>query len=784
MDGIGGKLVECPLPGVGVTRGLLPPECGDSRKGFGAEHFRPGVCIEETLVARSNGWLTRMTALVALQLAVGLAAPAFAQAEAEQTDAQLLADFEHFMLIANYELAADVGTKLMNGGLSPVEFVELVEQSRNMRRYEQALARAMNVAELEDLAALMDRTYRQGKLDRARDPAEITRNIGLLKGTLRQQQIAHDRLVAAGEYALPQLLDSALQRQDPELRARVVGVMRDLGRQSIIPLVTALPVLDPGRQEIIVDILGQIPYRTSLPFLVELLNSTSSQSLRAALTRAIQRREGNVSARPADLFYALAEGYYDERVELTSFADEDFQLLWKYDPGLGLVMVPVLTEVFHEAMAMHMAERSLGHDGSDRGVLALWLASNFSREIDSPAEYQNPAYPAERRSAMYYAVGAGPMVSQLVLARALETSDTPLARLAIEAIEETAGSDSLISLGGSGQSRSPLLDALRYPDRRVRYEAALALGSSQPGSSFEGAARVVPTLASAVRDASARHAVVLTGGDREEYDRLHALLRGLGYAVLPPADRGLADLAGPITEAPAIDLIITSTSGSATEQLITSIRSNEKLVVTPVLALVSTADEEPLRRQYMRDRLVSTRKNALPDEMLTNAIEQVIQAGSGGLISPGEANAYAARSLAVLRDLAVSGNQVLPVSDATGSLIAALGEKTGPTRLQIAEVLAHINRADAQVALMDAAVRAQGGEQLALLTQVASSAKRYGNKLADRQVRRLIELSGSSDQSLATTAAAVMGALELPNVDLVPLILQHGQSPSATAERR
>lgn len=735
-------------------------------------------------MARSNGWLTRMTALVALQVAVGLATPAFAQAEPEQTNAELLEDFEHFMLIANYELAADVGAKLMNGGLTPVEFVQLVERSRNIRRYEQALARAMNVAELEDLAALMDRTYRQGKLDRARDPAEITRNIELLKGTLRQQQIAHDRLVAAGEYALPQLLDAALQRQDPELRARVVRVMRDLGRQSIIPLVTALPVLDPGRQEIIVDILGQIPYRTSLPFLVELYNATNSQTLRTAIARAIQRRDGNVNAQPADLFFTLAEGYYDERVELTSFAEEDFQLLWQYDPGLGLVMVPVVSEVFHEAMAMNMAERSLKHDASDRGTLALWLASNFSREIDSPPEYQNPAYSAGRRSAMYYAVGAGPMVSQLVLARALETSDTPLARLAIEAIEETAGSDSLISLGESGQARSPLLDALRYPDRRVRYEAALALGSSQPGSPFEGAARVVPTLASAVRDASARHAIALTGGDREEYGRLHALLTGLGFSVLPPADTGLGDIAGPIAEAPAIDLVITSTSGSATEQLITAMRADEKLAVTPVLALVPTSDEEPLRRQYMRDRLVATRKNALPDDMLTNAIEQVIQAGSGGLITPTEAKAYASRSLAVLRDLAVSGNQVLPVSDATSSLIASLDEKDGPTRLQIAEVLAHINRADAQSALMDAAVRANGDEQLALLTQVASSAKRYGNKLADRQVRRLIELSGAGDQSLATTAAAVMGALELPNVDVVPLILEHGKSPSATADRR
>lgn len=707
-----------------------------------------------------------------------------AQPEQEKSNSELLEDFEHFMLIANYELAQDVGGELMNRGLTPVEFVDLVEATRNMNRYEQALARALNVGELEDLASLMERTYRQGKLDRARDPAEISKSIKMLTGTLRQQQIAHDRLVAAGEYALPQLLDAALQRQDPELRARVAGVMRDLGRQSIIPLVTALPKLDPARQEIIVDILGQIPYRTSVPFLVELYGQTRIQALRTAISRAVDRRDGNVNADPADLFYALAEGYYDERVELTSFAEEDFQLLWNYDPGLGLVMVPIVTEVFHEAMAMDMAERSLRHDPSDRGTLALWLAANFSREIDSPAEYENPAYPPERRDAMYFAVGAGPIIGQLVLARALETSDTPLARLAIEAIQETAGSDSLIALGDGSSQTSPLLDALRYPDRRVRYEAAIALGSSQPDEFFEGAARVVPTLASAVRDASARNAIVLTGGDREEYDRLRTLLEQTGFSVLPPADNGLTDIAGPIAESPAIDIVITSLSGQATQDAITAIRADDKLAVSPVLALLSGADEEPVRRQYLRDRLVQTRKNSLPSDMLLNAITGVIQAGSGGLITQAEATGYASRSLAVLRDLAISGNKVLAVQDATTSLIASLTEKSGAARLQIGDVLSHINRSDAQVALMDAATRAMGNEQLALLAQVGDSAKRYGNQLAERHVRRLIEMSGTADDDLATSAAAVLGSLELPNVNIVPLILDQGGAPSATAERR
>jgi len=722
--------------------------------------------------------------MLAFLLGLGLAPSAQAQTEEPATDSELLADFEHFVLIANYDLARAKGVELMDRQLDAVAFVELVESGGNTRRYERALARAMNVVELEDLAALMDRTYRKGKLDRARDPSEVARNIELLVGTLRQQQLARERLVAAGEYAMPQLLDAVLQGQNPELRARSMAVMRDLGRQAVLPLVTALPMLDAGRQEILVDVLGQIPYRTSLPFLVQLNKTTTSSSVRQATARAVANLNGSLDARPADLFAALGEGYYDERVELTSFSGEDHQLLWNYDSGLGLVMVPIVTEVFHEAMAMDMASRSLALDPSNGSTLALWLSANFSREIDSPAEYKNPAYPSDWREAMYYAVSAGAQINQLVLARGLDDSDTPLARRAIAAIEKTAGSDSLISLGLGTEARSPLLEALRYPDRRVRYEAALALGQSEPIAQFEGSARVVPTLASAVRNAASRTAVVMTGSDREAYDGYRRLLEQDGFTVLPLAVNGLDDIAGPIAEAPSVDVIVLGLSEADTRNAIETARSMQKLSVTPILSLAGAEDFGELDRVFGRDQLVEVRRNSISQDQLRNALNAVIASGSGGLITEAEAQDYAVRALSVLRDLAVSGNSVLPVEDARASLASALTEKSGSTKLEVAEVLAHIGRAESQEALMDTAIRATGAEQLAMLEKVGDSAKRHGNLLPDRQVRRLMEMSVSEDRPLATVAAAVVGALELPNYQITPMILKTTGAASAQAERR
>ncbi len=733
---------------------------------------------------RSNRWSFLVAALITLPLTFGPAPSANAQAGEEKTNEQLLKNFEHFILIANYDLAAAEGSELMDRNLDPVEFVSLVESSRNTRRYEQALARAMNVAELEDLAAVMDRTYRQGKLNRARDPSEVARNIQLLSGTLRQQQLARERLVAAGEYAMPQLLDAVLQGQNSELRARATMVMRDLGRQAVMPLVTALPALDAARQETIVDVLGQIPYRTSLPFLVLLNQTTDSNAVREATRRAVNRLEGRLDARPADLFLALGEGYYDERVELTSFSGEDFQLLWNYDPGLGLVMVPIVTEVFHEAMAMSLCEQALALDASNPVTVGLWLAANFSREIDSPAEYQNPVYPATRPEAMYYAVSAGPQIGQMVLARGLDDRDTPLARRAIASIEQTAGSDSLISVGLGTEARSPLLEALRYPDRRVQYEAALALGKSQPAEGFEGSQRVVPTLASAVRNAGTRTAVVMTGSDREAYDGYRGMLEQDGFTVLPAAPNGLDDIAGPIAEAPAIDLVIVALGEDDARAVIDAAKASQKLAVSPILAFGSAEDFPNLDRIYGRDRLVVVRRNSISDAQMRNAAELAINIGSGGLISTAEAQDYADRALSVLRDLAVSGNAVLLVEDARTSLATALGERSGRTRLEIAEVLAHVDREESQMALMDSAIRTNGSEQIDLLAKVGDSAKRFGNLLPERQVRRLLELARADDAALATSAAAVVGALELPNFAITPVILEQSDAAPARADRR
>lgn len=691
------------------------------------------------------------------------------QPEDENTQPlELLRDFIHFVKIARFDVANDLGTRLLDSGLSSEEFVDLIEESREQQRFEEAVAAGLRVPVLEPVAAGLESMFRDGKLERARNPQEIARNIEFLTEGLRARSLARERLIFAGEYAMPQLLDAYLQQKDLALKAQVQRLMVDMGRQAIVPLITALPGLDATSQEAIAEVLGLIPYRTSLPVLIDVYQSTDNNAVRQATGRAISRLGGTPGEDVGDMYATLANAYYSEPAELTSFPGEDYQLVWNFDPGLGLVMVPIKTPVFHEAMTMRMSQRALNLQPQNDETLALWVSANYSRHFDTPESYENPLYGSDRRSAEYYGIAAGPEIDQLVLRRGIDSRDTPLVRSAISAIAQTAGPRML--WGQSVDGRFPLLESLSYQNRRVQFETALALGNAQPAESFSGSDRVIPLLASAVKDASARYAVVLTGEDRESYDQYRDSLEGQGFTVLPPAPDGLGQIEAAIAETPTVDLIISALSFDNTLLSIETARADNKMAVAPVLALMGPDDLIAMERQYNRDQTVSVRRQSISTSAFDSSVETLIEVASGGPISMDEADDYAARSIEVLRNLAISNNQVLNISDAASMLIEVLEQVDGFTMLDIAEIISYMPQDKAQQAIMDAVLTSDGEIKNELLTILADSGKRHGNQLNNRQIRRLIEMAQSSDAVLAETAAATMGALEVDNDTLLELI--------------
>src|SRR6185295_8152474 len=112
----------------------------------------------------------------------------------------LLTDWIHYSRINRLDLANDHAKALLESGLSDADFVALVEDwAKRENDFHATVISAQKNATLEANA---------GKKAVARNATEISRNIGLLTKSLREHEFGRDRLLAAGEYAMPQLLQA------------------------------------------------------------------------------------------------------------------------------------------------------------------------------------------------------------------------------------------------------------------------------------------------------------------------------------------------------------------------------------------------------------------------------------------------------------------------------------------------------------------------------------------------------------------------------------------------
>ncbi len=694
--------------------------------------------------------------------------------QAEQAT-QALRDFIHYVRIARYDAAVLRGQELLAMDMEAQAFTDVVEGSDELDRFTNAVGlaqRAEGQTELEDTAAALENLFNTGKLSRARNDSEIARNIELLGGNMRGRVLAEDRLLAAGEYAVPRLLNAFLYTDNRAVQVAASQVLSGLGQQAVMPLAVSLEALTPEHQELVLGVLANIEYRQSVPFIAKVRASTGSDRVRAAADRALTALSASTAQQPGDaawMFASLGEAYYNERLDVTSFPGEDFQLVWTFNPEapeLSLSPRAVRTEVYHEVMAMRMAAESLRLAPQSPEAMSLWISANLRREIQNPEGYTDVFSESLGRSADYFAVASGNAISQRVLSRAIADRDTRLALRAIDAVGNVAGGKTLWE--GLDGTR-PLVEALLYPNRRVQYDAALAIGGALPVDAFPGDERVVPLLASAVRDADDRYAQVLAN-DQEVYQGVRAVLDQMGYKVLTrSADLSAARDA--IAATPGLDLIVSVTTGPRVEELIDEVRGTPDLAATPVLALVSRADATSLAARYDRDALSSVRPISLRAQELRNAVEMLVEGASGGPITQQEAEAFATRSLAVLRDLAITGGGSLDPAASTPALVNAMTNGSAADPMAVAGVLAVLDNDQAQVALMDQALASNGADRVALLDLTSHSVRRFGGRLETRQIDRLVDLVASAPGDEGTAAAALAGALGLPNDRLLPLIL-------------
>ena len=692
----------------------------------------------------------------------------------QQDPKSLWADFNHYVLIARPDLAYAAGQTLLEQ-VDDATLLKIIEKGDYSKNFEQTLLRAARVAETKDVAQQLDSRIQNARIALSRDAARIAQDIELLPKGQRAFRNAVQRLTSAGQFAAPQLIEVLRDDTKKKLQPYVLEAMEAIGQPMVSPLAAALPELEPVPQGQVAQVLAQIGYPQAMPFMKEVLenkgtDTTSRRIVEIAFNKLAASSGVSPSLDAASLYYILGKQQFDHKtngeVALGFDTATGEGILWSYSDKLGLLYTPVPGILYGDILAMKYAKHSLELDSSIDASLSLYLMANMRRKNSITEGMIDPSYGKDMQPASFYGMLAGPDRMHDVLAQSLANKDSALALDAIDILAKTAGNDALISRGKAVQ---PLLEALSYPDARVRFAAAKALANAHPEKAFTASFRVVPVLAEAIRPVGEKTALVIAK-DQESLNALTSSLSDLGYEAFGALS--LADAQAEINVTPAVDLLVTNVDFPSAQALVKATENNYKLGAVPVIVQAPMGSQTPVSNWAAENTRVFATVVSNKTEDIKASVESASAAFTGQAVSDEEAIENAMDAMAILYDMALGGQKVYNIDDAQPALIQALSDENEEIVKEAGNILALRSNAEAQQALADAALAATGESQLALLDSLSTSATYFGNNLSDAQIYKIMKLVAETDGELAIAAAKTHGALALPTTKAVKEILK------------
>jgi HEAT repeat protein len=412
-----------------------------------------------------------------------------------QTLGQNWNDFLHYTAIGRLDLAKAYAQVILQSNPDPVQLLALSKENPDGYAILLKVRESASDAELVELSGKVLEIIERGQFVRRSDPKIIVEEIKRLTSTERGKLVATERLKNAGEYAIPYMLDAMADRARAEELPNIVEALPQIGLPAIRPLAAGLQTQNVQVEAEIIKALGKIAYPQSLGYLKYVMEKSDSPEMRGLAAESIKQIDPAALAAPAaQLLFQLAEAYYDHSQSLAPAADANFANIWFWDSTQQrLARQEVDKSYFHELMAMRCCEWALKADEGFGRAIGLWLAAFFKAEATG---VKMPAYFGDGHAgALVYATTAGPEYLHQALARAVKDKNADVALGAVEALAVTAGEKSLYYTVGPVQ---PLLQALSFDDRAVRYSAAIAIAAAGPQERFAESTLVVNNLAEAL----------------------------------------------------------------------------------------------------------------------------------------------------------------------------------------------------------------------------------------------------------------------------------------------
>lgn len=713
-----------------------------------------------------------LRSLLAPSLALTLSFSSAALFAQENVDAKNWQMFAHFVNVARPDQAKPFGDKLLE--LDNAAFLTALEDpSSRFYKFEELDEIGIPEALQATWESLEDK-YQAAQIERSRDAEQIRADIQALgENNITAEYLAIQRLKATGQFGAPYFLEVIQDPSQSKLHPRALNAMVEVGNELTYPLAVALPNLDPVSQELVAGVLGDIGYPEALPYLKLVASSDVGSSVKAACLAAFEQIADSSgvdsTGTAAELFVKNGQNKYADGTENAEILGMDLAnetgIVWNYGTDGGLIPVAVAQRVYADSLAMQNATSALALDPEMDTAVTLHLASNLRRENRLGGE-ADPGYKLSN-PATYYLLISGAPQQKAVLEIGLNDNDPALALDGIEAMAKTVGNNVLL---GGEDNRAPVLDALYYADRRVRYTAAITLASAEPAEAFSGSTSVVPVLGQAVRQSDELNAMVVAANGSET---LNAAMENIDFKSVGDInlDRA-ATKAGAVM--PGVDLIVYTGDFAGFEAMYAAAKSDGTLSISPILALVDTGVAAAISQNYPGVQtaapLAEDGGDAELDRLEKLANDTIITYG-GDPITEEEAEAYATAALSLL-DTIAGHESIYNASDVEPILIEALDDDRATVAKGAAGVLQQLDTEAAQAGLANAGLERVGDVQVAILNALAESAKSYGNKLDRETTDKLIALVKSSNGETALASARALGALTArPTSDTTGFIL-------------
>lgn len=701
----------------------------------------------------------------------------------EQVPAELQQNFlemVHYWRIARLDLAADFANRVASANPDPTALLAMVEGKADGKDVGINLLDTMAAGDSPELAEAAKKLLAitlQGVDVKKKDGKRIQASLEGLGKNQRAYELNLRELKYSGEYVVPYAMGLLADGSKKTLHDDIMMALVAIDRPVVYPLVLGLGTDNESVRLMIIDTLSKLGYKIAVPALKALVeNQASSEAVKKAAGDAIVHIAGPeaLAASARKLYFELAESLYYDKLTILADTKRPMTDTWGFSPG-GVEYRPAPTQSVNEIMAGQMAEAGLKAAKEAPELVSLWLSIRAQLKVElAGSDAKNPWDVANQPTTEFFLMSAGQQYLFDVLDRALADDHIAVSRQAIRALEQVANQN---YLGAAAlASGSPLIRALSYEDRMVRFEAAFAIVAVEPKKEFLHSDQVVPVLAQAV-NLQTGSGVLVIDGDQNNLNRLVGEFRKAGWNVADAAsgNEGISKAHGMAR----IDGILLAANVENVNyvEVVQLLRNNFATAMVPIIIL--SAEAEPVafshlkkNQKYLAQAAAAATFAELVDKM--KALQE--EAGSVAL-APEGAKAVSLRAAQALAFVATA-DLVFKAAPARSALMQAAAGKDQDLAMAAMKALVQMPDQEIQQHLASIALKegASPAIQIAALDAVAQIARHIGNQLQTADVTTLRTRVGTltdKENAIKDAIGRCLGALDLDPKDATQFILKY-----------